>query len=939
MEAVSRWLWSFVADEVKVNQDNPTVTCGDSVLLCSIQLTNRNSKFEDHHENNITVSYSDEYNKAVGDSDCKFKVTKVNHRLLHVTCVARRAGKANVNLDLGKWYRFDRQTLSVEILPSSPKCLQNVAFTCSKKPFDVRYKPSNTNPTMVYRNQWSILKATLEDSYGNVVRGLCKEYSIIALNLSSEEGEEMEIESRKRDIQNGILTVDTKINEAGKYNLSIALSDRKSPEEVFRLRFIPVQVNNAPVYLQGSNFYYPEVCVAGNEIQLEIVLCDIFGCPLPANSTADFNIACHIPNFDAKKETKVLKTTKDESGIVVCFSMVLTKAGSRELVIYDNCNSSKKKVIHIDIHPELNDIHWGFTAVKENAFRREKLISEISLFDRFDNEISSSPNSYSSNIPNLLKQSGPEQWFVKKNIQGNNKATVEFYFEKNGTYSLCLADQDDIIVASTSFSITITDAPLDYGSSSVRWLPEFDDINDQPMFPDDESFRCCLALKDVLGYDYDGKRFTAGCIKMKYKDTETEVCSLSENNGSYNIVVQLTNVAKDDPRPKFWCFVNDKRIENPLVLPRVQVFERYDDGNCILAWSYNSSNIFCQGVTKEDVIGEDYCHLNNIKRFCGMVNNPEIKTVQLVNTDIEFPLDESSGKIKKFQNSLLHLLRALYYRKKAFELDKAREQWKRRATKFYEAGNSACSRFCRTLKTKYAKLMQRYHNEACEEFFQLCNAGRRQSEIDLHGLLVVDEDKLEEYKQRLLSKAKDEKSLDDVVREIEEQRDSGNEAIRKLRERLDEKFDMNVAEEDAEMWLEIIVGSGNHSKGRKRIRPMVEKYLKKRKLEFKPVNKGALVVTFQKYAGKEPCFGPYYCTKCHKTWENGRSWIGKWQACYNCNERRNSIEKCYPLKQRPHRNRQTYIPKIASRNQRPIPRHLQELCQKCTELGRPCPRA
>jgi hypothetical protein len=105
MEAVTRWLCSFYADKVKIERQSRTVTCGDKVLLCSIALTDPNSKFTDYHENKITVLYSDRNAVAVGD--CKFDIKKVNSRQLNVFCYARRAGKARVNVDLGKWYQVE----------------------------------------------------------------------------------------------------------------------------------------------------------------------------------------------------------------------------------------------------------------------------------------------------------------------------------------------------------------------------------------------------------------------------------------------------------------------------------------------------------------------------------------------------------------------------------------------------------------------------------------------------------------------------------------------------------------------------------------------------------------------------------------------------------------------------------------------------------------
>ena len=154
---------------------------------------------------------------------------------------------------------------------------------------------------------------------------------------------------------------------------------------------------------------------------------------------------------------------------------------------------------------------------------------------------------------------------------------------------------------------------------------------------------------------------------------------------------------------------------------------------------------------------------------------------------------------------------------------------------------------------------------------------------------------------------------------------------RKLEERL-ENYDLEKAQKDGEPWLEIIVGSGHHSKVRQKIRPKVEEFLIERQLDFSPVNRGALVVTFEEYTGPKPCFGEYYCTECDHKWINGRSWTRMWQGCYTCHEKKQLIQKCYPLKQRSTRK----YSQIVSTQQRSIP-HLQELCAKCIELGQLCP--
>jgi hypothetical protein len=104
MESLSRWLCSFKADTVRIQLHTQTVTCGERVLLCSINLTNPTSKFTDYHENKTTALYSNRKSQVL---DCKFDIRKINSRTLDVYCFAKRAGDATVRLDLGKWYQFE----------------------------------------------------------------------------------------------------------------------------------------------------------------------------------------------------------------------------------------------------------------------------------------------------------------------------------------------------------------------------------------------------------------------------------------------------------------------------------------------------------------------------------------------------------------------------------------------------------------------------------------------------------------------------------------------------------------------------------------------------------------------------------------------------------------------------------------------------------------
>ena len=657
----------------------------------------------------------------------------------------------------------------------------------------------------MYRNQWSNLEAEMVDCYNNVVRELSNDYNI-GLQLFNNNGKVMEMEYKDVEFRNKRLRVQVKITEAGKYNLAITLTNRNSHDQVVRLKEIQIQVNDAPLYLAGSKFLHPKTCVAGKEIQLEIRPRDVFGCPLPADSTTDSNLTGDILNLplelNGNKETVDFRIIKNESNVVICVSIVLTKAGRRKVRIYDKNNKSKE--LSIQVNPDVNDVHWELTAPKQTAYRKENLILTVRLFDCFNNEVRTD----GSDIPQLIKRGGPDG--LRFTGESNNEVAIRCYFKRTGKYDLCLADRDGTILEGTSFLITVQDAPLDYHRSTIEWIPEYDDIPDQPVFPEDKTFQCCLRLKDVLGYDYDAK-IAKDCIKVKYGNTEVEnieISSCPNEVGSYNIVVPLENLVKDNASPRFWCFVNGKKIEQPLILPTFKGFEKYDDDrNCVVQYRRHAFvKIVCCGVKRNDITGSDYAHLNNIKRVCELQDDPKFETCQVdepiradvIRTVIELPLheieykrqgrrkiecppEEIAKRIQKCRSILLHLVRATCYREEAFKSDEARGDWKQRARENYNRINEGenidqkLPRFCSQIKEKYAGLMRRYHKAACDEFFHFFNAERDQSEIDLHGLLVVDDEKLQDYERQLLGKGM---SLAEVQSKIEEERDRGNEAIR-----------------------------------------------------------------------------------------------------------------------------------------------------------------
>jgi hypothetical protein len=307
-----------------------------------------------------------------------------------------------------------------------------------------------------------------------------------------------------------------------------------------------------------------------------------------------------------------------------------------------------------------------------------------------------------------------------------------------------------------------------------------------------------LILKDVFGYSHAAS-IAEDCIKVENDNTEMQkirVSACANESGSYNIVVPLKNLVNDSQSPKFWCFVNGIKIENPLVLPTFTGFEKYDDDQkCQL---HEFLNIVCYNVKKREILGND--NINNIKRVCDLSGDLKVDEledsnsalIRLPSEEIEYKLqggrtircssEEVENKMQKCRNVLLHLLRANCYREKAFQLDEAREDWKMRASENYrkikegECIGKDRPHFCSEIKEKYAALMKRYHNAACEEIFEFFNEERHQSVIDLHGLLVLDEKKLCVYERQLRSRGR--LTTDEVNIKIEEEREHGNEAIR-----------------------------------------------------------------------------------------------------------------------------------------------------------------
>ena len=404
-------------------------------------------------------------------------------------------------------------------------------------------------------------------------------------------------------------------------------------------------------------------------------------------------------------------------------------------------------------------------------------------------------------------------------------------------------------------------------------------------------------------------------------------------------------------------------------------FVAYDENDCQLQ-SQNAKNnkLVCKNVRKYDVLGEDCAHINNIERVLELKDRVEVQQTEgcaiIDLRNIKSHLHPICKEVVQ------HLLRGLYYRKKASEAARVRMEWKNRLISIDEVlwlnKEEPSFVFCKYFKDFFGDLMNKYNREACNELFRFFNFQRDESEVDLHGLLVADEKKLESLRLYLLIGSLSQEQIEEILeiceinskrgrerktfrkkfREGEVPEDlipeylenesesrhnvdaiirrcrlESDEAIRKLEETL-ESFDLEKPMKNNTPWLEIIVGAGHHSKikNKQNIRPKVEKLLKERNLKFAPVNKGSLVVTFKPYSGPEPCFGEYYCEKCDRCWKSSKSWVENYQKCVRCET------NCSPVKQR-EKNYNRDGAKSVKRQSKP---HQSSLCQKCQELGRPC---
>ena len=272
-------------------------------------------------------------------------ITSKDLRFVATVCF-ETAGFRMVKFTVNSGSQACLKDISVKVLPSTPHHLNNVKFTT----IGAVDESFSADPSVMYKNQWSTVEADLADCYDNVVRELGNDYNI-SLKMFEDKGKEMEMECKTVEIRNERFRVQMKINQAGKDNLVITVTHKSFPYHEFHLIAIQVQVNDAPLYLAGSKFRYSDTAVAGEEIQLEILPFDVFGCRLPACTSTDYNLTGAISSspsdVNENKETMDFKTIKHESNVVFFVSIVLTKAGRRKVMIFDKDSKGKRTSHHL----------------------------------------------------------------------------------------------------------------------------------------------------------------------------------------------------------------------------------------------------------------------------------------------------------------------------------------------------------------------------------------------------------------------------------------------------------------------------------------------------------------------------------------------------------------------------------------------------------------
>ena len=280
------------------------------------------------------------------------------------------------------------------------------------------------------------------------------------------------------------------------------------------------------------------------------------------------------------------------------------------------------------------------------------------------------------------------------------------------------------------------------------------------------------------------------------------------------------------------------------VLPKDPVRNKFGDGKRFELW--------CNGFKRCTITGADCSHINSINRASSIRAGKQreisakvldARAVEETNGTVNINLsklgkDEATAKVVRELVCLA--LKGDHFRRQAREFDTERRKWQRRAQEAYDKGQGDKASFSRRTKEMYGKLMSKANNKASESIFGFYNYGRNQQEINLHELLVADEEELDKYRVQLQNDCRY-KSDDEIDRLIREKCYEDNEAIRMLQHRLESLE--NGAWSNYYTWLEIIVGAGYHSRSqRQKMRPEVEKFRIQKHLKYRIINKGNFLI-------------------------------------------------------------------------------------------------
>ncbi len=423
-----------------------------------------------------------------------------------------------------------------------------------------------------------------------------------------------------------------------------------------------------------------------------------------------------------------------------------------------------------------------------------------------------------------------------------------------------------------------------------------------------------------------------------------------------------------------------------------------NENNCQLQLlpGRNGYQLVCENARKYDILGADFAHINNIKRVLKLKDRVEIN--EATNQAIIDLKNVQSHLHPICKEVVQHLLRGLYYRRKAAEVARVRMEWKKRfaSLRGLLSRNSPSLELCKVFRDFFGELMNEYNRAACDELFKFFNFQRDESELDLHGLLVADEEKLELLKLDMLRGSLNDEEIEALFRqcrmksfkgrqkqalkkellqgnmpqgEIEEfielcrnyihdesrlkafekellqrQRRSShvNGIIKEWRSESDEairklkenltSFNLGEATAYNTPWLEIIVGAGRHS----RI---------KNKQNIRPKVEKLLEERNLEFAAVNK--GSLVVT--FQTYSGPEPCFGEYY-CDNCDKcwksSKSYVKKyqkcarcqvnCWPVKQREKEKVENYQRDGAKSVKRPSGRHQSNLCQRCKELGYPC---